>query len=30
LDLVRTMWNGVSLLLGTDSRTPAKSLLARH
>jgi hypothetical protein len=30
LDPVRAMWNGVSLLLGTDSKTPAKSSLARH
>jgi hypothetical protein len=30
LDPVHTMWNGVSLLLGTDSKTPAKSSPVRH
>jgi hypothetical protein len=30
LDPVRTMWNGVSLLLGIDSKSPVKSSLARH
>jgi hypothetical protein len=30
LEPVHTMWNGVSLLLSTDSKTLAKSSLARH